>query len=170
MTKRLQALFITTCVAAVIARGGETRPAKSFNRLAALNGTWQGTVEWNTRPGKNPIRATYQTISNGSAVMENLIMGDTAVPSMTTIYHMDGADLRMTHYCAAHNQPRLKAVMPAQPGSIHFAFVDGTDLAEHPAHVGEFDIRFIDPNHLVLEFTFVNGAKKSVEHIELART
>jgi hypothetical protein len=44
---------------------------------------------------------------NGSALVESLIMG--GVPTMTTVYHLDEADLRMTHYCGAKNQPRLKA-------------------------------------------------------------
>jgi len=63
------------------------------------------------------MSASYYITGNNSAVVENLTTGGT--PNMTSVYHLDGADLRMTHYCGAGNQPRLKAErIDAAPGSL----------------------------------------------------
>ena len=34
---------------------------------------------------------------------------------MITMFHMDQAELLATHYCSAHNQPRMRAVPSGQP-------------------------------------------------------
>lgn len=146
----------------------QQKAEKILDRLRALPGAWEGTFEWSgARSGGGKIKATYSTTGNGSAVVENLIMGDETVPSMTSVYHMDGSDLRMTHYCAAQNQPRLRATEVGE-NVAKFSFVDATNLTGHPGHVEAFEIRFVAENRLVLEFTF-SGAKKSIEHIELTR-
>ena len=49
--------------------------------------------------------------------------------AMGSVYHLDGADLRVTHYCAAQNQPRLRATSFGTDNSdIRFSFVDITNL------------------------------------------
>ena len=53
---------------------------------------------------------------------------------------------------------------------MQFSFIDATNLASHPAHVEAFEIRFPDPDRLILRFTFDAAGKKSIEHIELKRT
>lgn len=46
---------------------------------------------------------------------------------MVTVYHMDGNALVLTHYCAARNQPRMKAVA-ITPERIDFDFTGGTNI------------------------------------------
>src|SRR5262245_26894912 len=88
----------------------ETPSARVLERLRGLAGDWEGSLEWSgARTGTGRVKASYSTTGYGSAVVENLYMGDDALPSMTSVYHLDGSDLRMTHYCGARNQPRLKA-------------------------------------------------------------
>ncbi len=97
-------------------------------------------------------------------------MDGQTLPSMTSVYHMDGADLRMTHFCGAQNQPRLKATeIDEAHDIIHFTFVDGTNLDARPAHVTAVDLRFVTKDRLVLRFTFAAAGKISVENIELQR-
>ena len=97
---------------------------------------------------------------------------DDGKPLMTSVYHLDGADLRMTHYCGAQNQPRLKARnIDLARGAVDFAFVDATNLSSPQApHVDGVELRFVDPDHLVLTFLFVAGAQRSREQLTLART
>jgi hypothetical protein len=89
---------------------------------------------------------------------------------MTSVYHLDGPDLRMTHFCGAGNQPRLKAsrIDDAQ-GIVQFSFVDATNLVVQPAHVDAVEIRFVSADQLVVQFTFVGGGKTSTEHLDLQR-
>ncbi len=150
----------------------QTASDKALERLRGLAGEWEGTLEWSgARTGTGRVRASYSTISYGSAVVENLYMGDSELPSMTSVYHLDGSDLRMTHYCGARNQPRLKASRIDEAGGVvQFAFVDGTGLVEHPAHVAGVELRFLSNDRLVVRFTFEGDGKTSTEHIELSRT
>src|SRR5215469_14422513 len=101
---------------------------RMFERMKALGGEWEGTFEWSHgRTGSGPLRVTYSLTGAGSALVETILQG--GVPTMTTVYHLDGSDLRMTHYCAARNQPRLKAVrIDDVRGSAEFTLVDVTGI------------------------------------------
>ena len=150
----------------------QTASDRTLERLRGLAGEWEGTLEWSgARSGTGSVRASYSTTGYGSAVVENLYMGNSELPSMTSVYHVDGSDLRMTHFCGARNQPRLKASRIDEAGGIvQLAFVDGTGLVEHPAHVAGVESRFLSNDRLVVRFTFEGDGKTSIEHIELSRT
>jgi len=144
--------------------------AAALDQLRHLEGNWQGTVQWiGSKSGPGPISASYYVTGNDSAVVENLVMQGKTV--MTSVYHLDGADLRMTHYCAAKNQPRLKATkFDKSHGTIDFSFVDITNLdAAKPGHVEALKLQFVDADHLTLDFTFGGTGKQNIEHIELSR-
>jgi hypothetical protein len=151
--------------------GGDSANDRMFARMRALAGDWEGTFEWSGgRTNTGPLKASYYVTGNGSALVENLIMD--GVPTMTTVYHLDGADLRMTHFCAARNQPRLKASrIDEATGSVDFSFVDITNVGPANAgHVEHFFIQVIDSDHANLKFTFAGGTGKSaVENIVLKR-
>lgn len=86
-----------------------------------LVGRWKATL-----PGGGTITATYRVISRGSAMVETFV---TASGTETiTVYHPDGAQLMLTHYCAQGNQSRLKAV-EVSPGRAVFRFLDATNVA-----------------------------------------
>src|SRR5499433_2445660 len=167
-----KALWIVLgCAATLTALSAEqTESSKALSQIKALIGNWGGTFQWTGgRHDTGSMNATYYVTGNGSAVVENLINEST--PVMTSVYHLDGRDLRMTHYCGAQNQPRLKArrIEPAQ-GILDFAFVDITNAPSPDApHVDGLEIRFRDADHLTLTFHFVSAGKESRERIELAR-
>lgn len=142
----------------------------ALEKLRALAGDWQGSLQWTgARTGSGPVNASYYETGNGSAVVENLIMG--GVPSMTSVYHLDGSDLRMTHYCGAQNQPRLKASrIDLEQGALDFKFVDITNLKSPEAgHVVGVELRFLAADHIILTFQFEGAGKTSRERIDLKR-
>jgi hypothetical protein len=148
----------------------ENVAAKALQQLSGLAGDWEGTFEWTGgRTATGSMNATYYTTGNGSAVVENLI--SEGAPVMTSVYHLDGTDLRITHFCGAQNQPRLKAEkIELEQGTIDFGFVDITNLRSPDApHVHGLELRLIDPNHLTVTFLFQSGAKESRERIVLKR-
>jgi hypothetical protein len=165
------ALFVVASLAfAPLGAADESTGARALNQLKTLAGNWDGTFEWTgARTANGAIKATYYTTGNGSAMVENLIMEN--APVMTSVYHLDGADLRMTHFCAAQNQPRLKArQIDLAKGIIDFDFVDITNLrAPDAPHVRGLEMRLIDPNHLTITFLFQSGDKESRENIDLKR-
>jgi hypothetical protein len=143
-----------------------------FERMKTFAGEWEGTYEWSQgRTGGGPLRVSYFLTGAGSALVENLIQG--GVTTMTTVYHLDGSDLRMTHYCAARNQPRLKAVrFDEAKGSAEFTLVDVTGVGpKNPGYVEGFLIELLDGDRLHLRFTFGGGPGRSgVENIFVRRT
>jgi hypothetical protein len=142
-----------------------------FDRMRSLVGDWEGTFAWSGGGGREPgkLRVNYYLTGNGSALVEDLIMGD--APTMTTVYHLDGAELRMTHFCAAKNQPRLKAShIDAGAGTARFSFVDVTNASANGAYVDGFSIHIVDADNLKLEFDFGGSSgKRAVESIVLRR-
>lgn len=148
----------------------EADNAAALAQLRGLAGEWEGSLEWTgARTGTGKVNASYYETGNGSAVVENLAMN--GVPSMTSVYHLDGADLRMTHFCAAQNQPRLRArQIDIAKGALDFDFVDGTSLpsADTP-HVYGLEMRLLDADHITLAFLFEAGGKRSREFIDLKR-
>jgi hypothetical protein len=161
--------ILTGLALACISQAQDDSGATAFEKLKALVGDWQGTYAWTGSTKTGSMDAAYYVTGNASALVENLIVE--GIPSMTSIYHLDGADLRMTHYCAAQNQPRLKAErIDLTHGIINFGFVDVTNLrSADAAHVRELEVRLIDSNHITLTFLFQSGSKESRERIALNR-
>jgi len=169
MTRILLVIFALSCSGLTVAKA-EKEAAAALERLRTLAGEWAGTFEWTgSRTGKGAMSASYYLTGNSSAVVENLIM--IGVPSMTSVYHLDGTDLRMTHYCAAQNQPRLKADrIDLGRGIVDFSFIDATNLPSlNSPHVHGLEFRFLDGDHITLTFLFQNGSEKSRERIALTR-
>jgi hypothetical protein len=144
--------------------------AAALAQLRGLAGEWEGSFEWTGgRTATGKMNATYYQTGNGSAVVENLTVD--GVPSMTSVYHLDGPALRMTHYCAAQNQPRLKArQIDLAKGVLDFDFVDATNFRSPDApHVYGLEMRLLTTDHITLAFLFEGAGKRSKELIDLKR-
>jgi hypothetical protein len=170
MRRQYLAFFILSLSAAGLAETHDGAAAAALARIRTLAGDWEGTFEWTgARTDTGNISAAYSLTGNGSAVVEDLAVG--GVRSMTSVYHLDGTDLRMTHYCGAQNQPRLKAQkIDMNRGAVDFVFVDATNLRSPNApHVHGFEMRFLDSDQLLLTFLFQSGDQHSRERIKLTR-
>ena len=90
--------IVLGCAATISALSAEqSENSKALGQIKALIGNWSGTFQWTGgRKDSGPMNATYYVTGNGSAVVENLMNENT--PVMTTVYHLDGGDLRMTHF------------------------------------------------------------------------
>ncbi len=169
---RFIGLAVATLLSAApgIAETPTTSAAAALAKIRGLAGEWSGTYEWSgAQTGGGTLTVQYSLTARGSAVTETLIQE--SEPTMMSVYHLDGGDLRMTHYCGARNQPRLKASrIDPDRGEIDFAFVDVTNLASPTAgHVHGAHLRMPDPDHLTIVFDFLAGEKRSTERIELKR-
>jgi hypothetical protein len=133
----------------------ESKAAPALEKLKSLAGEWQGT---DSKGGA--LKVSYQLISNGSSVMETLMPAKE--PSMVTIYHLDGDNLMMTHYCSMANQPRMRAgAVMGDVKKLEFSFVDATNMASPAdAHMSKLVLTFQDNNHLSHEWTMTHGDEK----------
>src|SRR5262245_52474121 len=104
--------------------------AQRFEALKQLAGDW---VEVG-KDGKptDKVVSSIRVTSAGSAVQETLFPGSDH--EMVTLYHLDGADLVLTHYCFLGNQPRLRAEPGEEVGKIVFKYVSATNLKSEDDH------------------------------------
>jgi hypothetical protein len=121
-----------------------------LERLKKLAGTWVMAGE-----GGKPtdqVVSVIKVTAGGSAVHETLFPGQPH--EMVSVYHRDGADLVMTHFCALGNQPRMKADPNSPPNQIRWQFAGGTNLdPTKDKHMHEGTITFIDDD--TIEFSGV---------------
>jgi hypothetical protein len=136
-----------------------------FERMKSLVGEWKGTSM-----GGNPATVTYTLVSDNSALMERLAMGGES--EMVTMYHPDGDHLMMTHYCSAHNQPRMRSQTVAEGSkNITFDLVDVTNLSAPDAgHMRKLVVTFEDKNHFTQEWTWTEKGKDNAVVIHFERT
>jgi hypothetical protein len=105
------------------ATGAKPAPA-AFERLRALAGEWIAAEDGEMFK-KGDLVARYAVTASGSAVVETVFPG--SPHEMVTVYHADGKDLVLTHYCMEGNQPRMRAKDPKGP-RFDFAYDGGTNI------------------------------------------
>jgi hypothetical protein len=157
-TLALAALVIAPAVA-----GAPATDAKAaLERLKGLTGTW--TMSGGKEGTEGGI-VTYKVTGAGSAVVETLFAG--GPHEMVTVYFLDGNDLVLTHYCAAGNQPRMRAKLGGDPNTLAFTFDGGTNFdPKKDMHMHEAVLKFIGPDQLRSEWQSYNGTTKG-ERVEI---
>ena len=155
-------------VAAVLAVGARAEDHKpdggkgpGLDRIKKLAGTWVAADD----KGKptDQVVSVFKVTAAGSAVQETLFPGQPH--EMVSIYHLDGPDLVMTHYCALGNQPRMKADPSSPPNQIRWVFAGGTNL--DPAkdmHMHSGTVTFVDDDHIEFTGEAWEGGKPSPNH------
>jgi hypothetical protein len=80
---------------------------------------------------------------------------------MLTLFHRDGEELLLTHYCVAGNQPRLIASAIGED-ELSFSFRDATHLpAPEQGHMHECRLRFEGPDRFTSQWSFYSGGHES---------
>jgi hypothetical protein len=169
---KLRAAVLVMVIATVLAAASDTakttQASAAFERLKSLAGDWESK---NGEGQKSHTR--YEVVSSGSAVVERYVndaMG--ADKAMETVYYLDGDRLLLTHYCMAHNQPRMQASsFDSTTGSLQFAFLDATGLSSPSAgHMHDVKFRFLDNDHFTADWEFYEGGKpKFTESVQFTR-
>jgi len=108
----------------------QSASVQRFEALKKLAGDWV-QVGKDGKPTDKVI-SSIRVTSAGSAVQETLFPGSDH--EMVTMYHLDGADLVLTHYCSLGNQPRLRAEPGKDVNKIVFKFVSCTNLKSKDDH------------------------------------
>ncbi len=114
-----------------------------WKKLTSLVGQWEGSME--EGGAQMPATVEVRMTGDGSAIMHT--MGKDSPYEMVTMIHPDGKRLLATHYCAAHNQPRMAMVPAKAPNQIAFQFVDGTNIGPGEGYMKGVVFTFIDADH-----------------------
>ena len=153
------------------ASAGENGPAQAaFERLKALEGTWHGEAAAKDLPAM-PISHVFRVSAAGTVVMETMDPGSPD-HEMINMYHLDGDELVLTHYCAGNNQPTMRLARPlAAADTMRFDFTGGTNL--DPAkdeHIHAAQLVFLDADTLESSWTgYKDGRENGTMRITLKR-
>jgi hypothetical protein len=104
---------------------------------------------------------------DGSAIMH--ILGKDTPMEMLTVFHADGPELLATHYCAAHNQPRMQMIPTTGLNRIEFRFKDGTNIGADDGHMVGLIVTFIDADHHDETWIYQDKARNSREQSSTIR-
>jgi hypothetical protein len=146
----------------------EHRPMKeapAWKTLQTLVGEWDGTAKEGGK--ENPTHVEVRSTGDGSAIMH--WMGKGTKYEMVTMFHPDMDDILATHYCSAHNQPRMKLVS-ATPAKLVFEFKDGTNIGPGDGHMVGLTLDLIDANHHDEEWSYEQDGKRSTSVFHYTRT
>jgi len=120
------------------------RPASpALEKFKTLAGDWVA-AEDGDMVKKGDLVARYAVTASGSAVVETVFPG--SEHEMVTVYHADGPDLVLTHFCMEGNQPRMRA-RGAQGSRFEFAYDGGTNIdprRDRHMHSATFDLASAD--------------------------
>jgi hypothetical protein len=136
-------------------QGSKIAGTPQWEKLKTLVGEWEGYMMENGQ--KVPTRISVRMTGDGSALMHLIAPGDPH--EMVTMFHMDQADLLATHYCAAHNQPRMRAVPSTDSNKVAFEFKDGTNIRPGDGFMRRLTITFVDADHHNETWGFDNKGK-----------
>ena len=126
----------------------------AFAQLKTLVGVWEGHIE---TPDGPPGATRYELTAGGSAVKETQFPGTSH--EMLTVYHLEGSDLVLTHYCAAGNQPRMK-LRSASPAELAFDYAgQGVGAPSRETHMHAARLRFVGPDRLEADWTLYKDGK-----------
>ncbi len=128
-----------------VAKATPEQQAAMFGRVQELAGDWE--VRY---PGQPSGVSTFKVTSGGSIVREIMFPGTDH--EMTNVYHMDGPSIVVTHYCAAGNQPRMRAT-GVDGDALHFAFDSVTDAQPDEHCIGSLVLRFLAKDRIEQEWT-----------------
>ena len=103
---------------------------QAFETFRGLAGSWHATTADGDR-----VELDFEVVAEGTAVLERLrFIGDGGEHDMVTLYHLDGDEILLTHYCSANNQPRMRSATASGDGKeIRFELVDVANLSSPDA-------------------------------------
>ena len=138
--------------------------AQAFEKLKALVGDWELQD-----PTGRKASLHIELVSANSALLERYLeYGKDGKPiEMITMYFLDGDDVKLTHYCAAGNQPTMKGEYSQETGLLTFHLVSVTNLkSSDDGHMYHAVYKFIDKDHFVTTWTLRRQQKDALSEAQ----
>ncbi len=143
----------------VVSAASTEQENATLGKLKSLKGNWVVTkMNGQEVPFAQQGSVSFTPSSKGSVVREVMFAG--AEHEMTNMYHMDGSDVLVTHYCAMGNQPRMRCT-GANGNDLEFKFDSATNVRSADEEcMGELTVRFINDRTIEQIWTSSKGGKK----------
>jgi len=152
LTRMVCVPLVLFSVFAMAQHHSQMKANPSFDKIKSLAGEWQGTASEGGQTFPSSVKVSV--VSDGSVVMHDMAPG--TPHEMITMFHLDGVDVLATHYCAAHNQPRMKLVPGSDPNVLVFEFKDGTNIGPDDVHMQSVKVTFVDADHHYEEWSSID--------------
>ena len=166
--KFLCVLILAVGCAVVPASAGPGGGAEAFEKLKSLVGHWE-TDKTNTNRSTLDVEMT----SGGTAVLEKVHVEENGKPvEMTTLYYLDGDEVKLTHYCVAGNQPTMRGTYTPETKTLKFELVSISNLkSADDGHMNHATYTFVDNDHFKTTWTFRKDQKDAfTEDVTYVRT
>jgi hypothetical protein len=136
----------------------------AFQKLQSLAGEWHGTDDRG-----RAVRTEFKVSVSRTVLMEVLTPAD--MPSMMTLYSLDGEAIALVHYCPTNNQPRMRAVPDVDPAKeLSFSFLGAGNLPNpQVGHQHKLVIHFDDDDHFTESWTWREDGKDAIHVFHFAR-
>lgn len=170
MTIRITALTILAVASAAILIRAEEKQSKiekspAYDKMKTLVGSWEGKIN---EGGKEVTASARVKMMSDNSVVAHWL-GEDSPHEMLTMFHMDGKDVMATHYCAAHNQPRMVLVSGGDPNRLVFKFKDGTNIGPNDGHMRQVAFVFDGNDHHIEEWTYRDNGKEFTSKFDFKR-
>jgi hypothetical protein len=166
--KFLRVLILALGCTVVPANAGPGGGVEAFERLKSLVGHWE-TDKTNMQKATLDLELT----SGGTAVLEKFQMVEGGKPVvMTTLYYLDGGEVKLTHYCMAGNQPTMRGTYAPETKTLKFELFSISNLkTADDGHMHHATYTFIDNDHFKTTWTFRKDQKDAfTEDVTYVRT
>src|SRR5436853_4050264 len=159
------ASIIALVLAASALAADKTKSEEAFDRLASLQGEWQGIAD-----GVNTT-LIYTLTANGSTLMEQC--RPEKGYEMITMFTVDGDHLIATHYCSARNQPQMVTGTLGDLEKNRFTFsllrVTGLKTPDDWHNTG-LTVFLDDKDHITQRWTYLYKGKDGTTIFHYARS
>jgi hypothetical protein len=156
MAKILMVLALCVGIMAVRTNAGPGGGTEAFEKLKSLAGHWE-----EQKVSEYRASLDIELTSGGTAVLEKFHMVDNGKPvEMTTLYYLDGEQVKLTHYCMAGNQPTMRGSYAPETKTITFDLVSISNVkSADDGHMHHAVYTFLDKDHFRTTWTFEEEQK-----------
>jgi hypothetical protein len=145
MRRTLLTLAGCLAVAAITTPAQTKSPAaQGLDKLKSLAGEWIDVDGVFGEKGK--VAVTYHVSGAGHTVVETFPVGTSY--EMVTVYHLDGPNLVLTHYCTSNTQPRMMS-KGLDGNVVAFDFAGGANIdPAKTSHMHAARIEFVSADEI----------------------
>jgi hypothetical protein len=154
------ATALVSAIAFAQSASQKSAAAAGLEKLKGLEGEW---IDADGAFGKKgAVAVTYKVTSGGKTVIETLAVN--TPEEMATVYHVDGNELVLTHYCSGGTQPRMRS-RGLSGNTMAFDFEGGANI--DPAvtsHMHSAQIEFISQDEVRATWHSWSHGKPDTDH------
>lgn len=156
LVKVFGVMVLSMGILSLTSNAGASSGTEAFEKLKSLVGHWE-----TDKTNMNKATLDLELTSGGTAVLEKFHMVESGKPvEMTTLYFLDGDQVKLTHYCMAGNQPTMRGSYAPEAKTITFDLISISSL-KNPGdgHMHHAVYTFIDNDHFKTTWTFQKDQK-----------